>query len=200
MNEASPKIGMDEISNEDMAITSCGHLFHFDCGLDVIRNQKKCPTCRCTLGERQISRCATMMQGAEGEDPDKRQFGTKIVAIRDVLRKIHAESDDQSIIFIQFAYVVESMRKALEKVGIKAFTLEGHVKARTRTLQDFKDTPKSVLLLSLEHSPSGMNLVNANHCLLVHPMFSDSPEEASRFETQVKPSYSEGREVKICSY
>ena len=29
-----------------------------------------------------------------------------------------------------------------------------------------------------------MNLITANHCLLVHPMFTDSPEEARRFETQ----------------
>jgi SNF2 family DNA or RNA helicase len=69
-------------------------------------------------------------------------------------------------------------------VGITAFTLKGGVSQRTRTLEDFKTTPKSVLLLSLGDSPSGMNLVNANHCLLVHPMFSDSPGEASRFERQ----------------
>ena len=76
------------------------------------------------------------------------------------------------------------MHKALARVGITAFTLKGGVSQRTRTLEDFKTTPKSVLLLSLGDSPSGMNLVNANHCLLVHPMFSDSPGEASRFERQ----------------
>ena len=31
----------------------------------------------------------------------------------------------------------------------------GEVGARTRILEQFKQTPKSVLLLSLEHSPSG---------------------------------------------
>jgi len=125
-----------------------------------------------------------MMQGAQEEDPEKTKFGSKIVAIRDVLRKIHAESDEQSIVFIQFASIFDSMRKALEKVGIKAFTLGGTVTSRTKAIEAFKETPKSVLLLSLEHDVSGMNLVNANHCLLVHPLFSDSEEEASRFETQ----------------
>ena len=62
----------------------------------------------------------------------------------------------------------DSMQKALARVGITAYTLKGAVGCRTRTLQTFKETPKSVLLLSLEDSPSGMNLVNANHCLLVH--------------------------------
>ena len=72
-------------------------------------------------------------------------------------------------------------------MGIKAFTLSGSVASRTQTIDAFKQTPKSVLLLSLEQDVSGMNLVNANHCLLVHPLFSeeeDSAEEASRFETQ----------------
>ena len=94
------------------------------------------------------------------------------MAIRDVLRKIHAESDEQSIVFIQFASIFDSMRKALEKVGIKAFTLSGTVASRTQTIDAFKQTPKSVLLLSLEQDVSGMNLVNANHCLLVHTLFS----------------------------
>ena len=69
-------------------------------------------------------------------------------------------------------------------MGIKAFTLSGSVASRTQTIDAFKQTPKSVLLLSLEQDVSGMNLVNANHCLLVHPLYSDSVEEASRFETQ----------------
>jgi SWI/SNF-related matrix-associated actin-dependent regulator of chromatin subfamily A3 len=177
-------ICMDDMADEDMAITACGHVFHFKCGLDSIRAQKKCPTCRHDLAERQISPCATLMKGAQEEDPEKTKFGSKIVAIRDVLRKIHAESDEQSIVFIQFASIFDSMRKALEKVGIKAFTLGGSVASRTQTIDAFKQTPKSVLLLSLEQDVSGMNLVNANHCLLVHPLFSDSTEEASRFETQ----------------
>merc|ERR1719379_730538 len=125
-----------------------------------------------------------MMRGAQEEDEDRAQYGSKIVAIRDVLRKIHAESNDQSIVFIQFANVVNSMRRALDKVGIKAFSLQGATSQRAKTLREFKETPKSVLLLSLEESPSGMNLVNANHCLLVHPMFTDSPDEACRFERQ----------------
>ena len=69
-------------------------------------------------------------------------------------------------------------------VGIEAFVLRGSATTRSQILRDFKATPKSVLLLSLEQSPSGMNLVNANHCLLVHPMFTGSQEEADRFESQ----------------
>jgi SNF2 family DNA or RNA helicase len=186
-------ICLEEISNENldpekqMAITACGHLFHFQCARDSVREQHKCPQCRCNITADQIIPCASMMEGAQKhgkEDQDKREFGTKLVAIRDVLGKIHADSDDQSIIFLQFQNILEKMRQALEKIGIKAFTLSGTVNSRTRTLQSFKQTAKSVLLLSLENSPSGMNLVNANHCLLVHPMFCESQEEARRFEEQ----------------
>ena len=51
-------------------------------------------------------------------------------------------------------------------------------------LTAFERSPKSVLLLSLEGSPSGMNLVCANHCLLVHPMFTDDPAQARAWEKQ----------------
>merc|ERR1712118_39788 len=48
----------------------------------------------------------------------------------------------------------------------------------------FAKETKSVLLLSLENDPSGMNLVCANHCLLVHPMSTSDPEQAAAWEEQ----------------
>lgn len=51
-------------------------------------------------------------------------------------------------------------------------------------LNAFAAEPKAVLLLSLQNSPSGMNLVCANHCLIVHPMFAETPEQARANEKQ----------------
>ena len=166
---------------EDLAL----YRFHHKCVVDSVKVMGTCPTCRVNLSRGQITLCKTMMRETSKDDAEKTKFGSKLVAIRDVLRRIHARSKDQSIVFIQFANIRDAMEEALRRVGITAFTLKGAVSTRTRTLDTFKATPKSVLLLCLEDSPSGMNLMNANHCLLVHPMFSDSPGEASRFERQV---------------
>ena len=49
-----------------------------------------------------VIHCFPAFRGAQKEDPERAQFGSKIVAIRDVLRKIHSNSNDQSLIFILF--------------------------------------------------------------------------------------------------
>merc|ERR1712159_491328 len=63
-------------------------------------------------------------------------------------------------------------------------TLEGSIHGRAKVLEAFAKDKKGVLLLSLENSPSGMNLIHANHCLLVHPMFTESVDEAIAWERQ----------------
>ena len=135
-----------------------------------------------------------MMKEATKDDADRCEFGSKIIAIRDVLLKIRNDSDDQSIVFIQFDRILKEMQRSLKKAGIKTYILEGDVNRRKMILEAFNKTKKSVLLLSLEQSPSGMNLVSANHCLLVHPMFTDSPGQAAAWERQPS-SFSDPQEV-----
>merc|ERR1719453_1903276 len=125
------------MTKENTAITACGHVYHFSCVMESVRATRNCPTCRYPLSSTQITPCATMMQCTQDEDSENRIFGSKIVAIRNVLRKIHAESDDRAILFLQFANIVDSMQRALEKVGLKTFVLSGTVQVRTRVLQDF---------------------------------------------------------------
>jgi SNF2 family DNA or RNA helicase len=174
---------MDVMTMDNVSITPCGHLFHYECAC-MAATQKKCPTCRQPLSADQITMVSTMFRGAQDEDADKAAFGSKIVAIRNTIRKIHAESEDQTIIFIQFGGIMNEMNKALTKAGVRAYVLEGNVDRRKKILEAFAKTPRSVLLLSLESSPSGMNLVSANHCLLVHPMFTDNPAQAIAYERQ----------------
>merc|ERR1712048_1155917 len=49
---------------------------------------------------------------------------------------------------------------------------------------DGKTSDDAVILLSLEQSPVGMNLVCAHHVLLVHLMHAEQPEEAVSYEIQ----------------
>jgi SNF2 family DNA or RNA helicase len=172
------------MSPEDTGITPCGHVFHFACIRDSVQATRNCPTCRSNVDPHKISLAAMMMKGAKEDDDERSEFGSKIIAIRDVLLRIRSTSDDQSIIFIQFDKILREMHKSLKKAGIKTYILDGDVNRRKHVLEAFNKTPKSVLILSLEQSPSGMNLVSANHCLLVHPMFTDSPGQAAAWERQ----------------
>ena len=81
----------------------------------------------------------------------------------------------------------QEFEKMFKANGIDTLVLSGGVTNRQQLLQRFQsgtEAADSVLLLSLADSVSGMNLVCANHCILVHPMFAASPARALAYERQ----------------
>merc|ERR1711862_845354 len=71
--------------------------------------------------------------------------------------------------------------------GFSPLLLQGALVQRQAVLRRFmdgSDRESSILLLSLQQSPSGMNLVCARNLLLVHPMSAKDRNEAINFERQ----------------
>jgi len=91
------------------------------------------------------------------------------------------------VIFVQWESLLTQLDCALRSVGASPLTLRGSLVQRQKIIARFVDgrtRESSVLLLSLEQSTVGMNLVCAHHVLLVHPMHSEQPEEAVSYELQ----------------
>jgi SNF2 family DNA or RNA helicase len=126
------------------------------------------------------------------EKPTELQLkcGSKIAAIIETIRDIQSgegAASEKCVVFIQWDNVLASLVKALGSVGMSALTLHGSTLQRQAILRQFMDNndlESSILLLSLQQSPSGMNLVCARNLLLVHPMFARNKDEAINFERQ----------------
>mmetsp|Transcript_31100 Transcript_31100/g.103602 ORF Transcript_31100/g.103602 Transcript_31100/m.103602 type:complete len:169 (-) Transcript_31100:30-536(-) len=91
------------------------------------------------------------------------------------------------LVFMQWDAIAAQLERALRFVGVPPLVLRGPLVQRQKVLARFtesQDVEASVLLLSLEHSPAGMNLVCAHHVFLVHPMHAETPEEAAACEAQ----------------
>lgn len=188
-------ICFDVIEKDDLCLTPCGHMFHIACIQDCVDNSaQNCPTCRHPVTSNQLT-IVKERYGAEASESEERGLhGSKIIAIRDKLREIHAQTEevhgrerpvhDRSIVFIQWKGLLNKTQQALSKAGIEALTLQGGVFQRAEILAQFAKQRRGVLLLSLESSPSGMNLIHANHCLLVHPMSTDNADTAIAWERQ----------------
>jgi SNF2 family DNA or RNA helicase len=126
------------------------------------------------------------------------KYGSKLAAVLSVLEKVHTESDDKSIVFVQWRAISNKLKDALKDVGLKVFQLYGLTKQREATLRAWETEPKSILLLSLDDDTSGMNLVAANHCLLVHPILTYSKDSAVRDEEQAVGRIVRQGQVKPC--
>lgn len=179
------------------AITSCGHIFHEECIRMVVEDSKACPTCRCALAPKDIALIHEVLgderekaenadRPAEAEAPE---HGSKMAKIVETLREVRKQEPGAKIImFCQWERILKFIAATMEKLGEhRPLVLRGALAQRQATIRDFvhSESPKhSVLLLSLEKSPTGMNLVSCHHLFLVHPMYAPSRERAVATELQ----------------
>jgi len=117
------------------------------------------------------------------------KWGSKIAKVVERIEEIHEAEGDRTkaIVFVQWELVMAQLEKGLRAVGIEPLVLRGNLMQRQRVLSKFVDhstSETSTLLLSLEQSPTGMNLVCAHHVLLVHPMYTEVSDEAVSYEMQ----------------
>jgi len=179
-----------DVSPQYTGITPCGHCFHEDCLKTVLANQASCPQCRhpVTVGDI-LKGCQLLTLEKDSCAEDTRsQYGTKIACMVSRVRRLRAEDPTAKVIvFVQWEMLLAKVNKSLTEGGCACLQLRGAVYQRSQTLRLFEDSPAAehaVLLLSLEKSPTGMNLTVANHVFLLHPMLADSEETAIGYERQ----------------
>ncbi|CAK9018575.1 unnamed protein product [Durusdinium trenchii] len=183
-------ICMTSMEPEDCSVTGCGHLFCRDCITSWVSEKGKCPTCNHALrwpgGVAAAREVLSRNQEAAAQGRISR-FGSKLEAVCSQLQQIWRQEDSAKvIIFVQFEVLLGKMKGALSSMGMSCLTLHGSVFERRRVIRQFhaEGRENRILLLSLERSPAGMNLVCCHHLILVHPMLAESKEAALSFERQ----------------
>merc|ERR1712032_1026393 len=91
------------------------------------------------------------------------------------------------VVAMQWDTITAHMERSLQAAGITPIVLRGHLSQRQKAIARFVDTSAtdaSVLLLSLEQGPTGMNLACAHHLIFVHPAYTERPDDAAGYEAQ----------------
>lgn len=196
-----------DASASKTTILPCGHRLHVACATEAISVHGCCPQCNWPASSQTCTNVAELLEYRASTAPEDslrivgsgmaeaarrtlhRQFGSKLLKVVETIQDIKSKEGDATkcIVFIQWDNISSQLESLLKVVGISPLTLRGHASQRQKTIARFMDSQTadaSVLLLSLEHSPSGMNLACAHHVLLVHPMHADRCEEAADYEMQ----------------
>jgi len=179
----------EKMAPDDCSVTSCGHLFCKDCITSCITKNGECPTCRASLQLHSIAPAKEILSRNQEAGPSLRvrRFGSKVEAVCNQLKNIwKKEEGAKVIIFVQFQVLLKKMEGALTSLGLSCLTMRGHIFERRRAISQFHNhgQENQILLLSLERSPTGMNLVCCHHLILVHPMVAENRETALSFERQ----------------
>lgn len=182
-------ICLAESQEEEASILPCGHCFHKTCVEAAVAAHGQCPQCRRPTTAGMLTNIGEQLGERGVLDPVRRRFGSKVARVIERVKAIQASEGNSTkcIIFIQWDAVAAHLERAFRSEGISPLALRGHLAHRQKVIAKFIDgrTPEaSVLLLSLEQSPTGMNLVCAHHVLLVHPMYAEQAEDAAGYEAQ----------------
>lgn len=102
----------------------------------------------------------------------------KLSVLMEALEEI-TESGESALVFTQFLYSFERIKKALTELKIPVFSLHGGTSraAREQVLKSFQECPKgAVLLMTLKTGGVGLNLVKASYVFHLEPWWNPAVE------------------------
>ena len=165
-------ICMDNIKEEDLGITFCGHIYCYTCISTIIKETKsmgsKCPNCQIHLSLDKIFLIS------EKKSTEVNSMGTKLSWI---INYIKSTPNKYRIIFSQWDYLLREVGKVLETNGIKNLYCQGNVYQKDRVLRLFNSKDEAnefkIIMLSSESTVSGSNLNNAEEVIFLDPVYGD---------------------------
>jgi hypothetical protein len=176
------------------ALLPCGHRFHHACAQAKLSSTACCPLCQRPSEVQMLTNLQEFTErvrtgSGEEMNPTRAQYGSKVAKVLETVSEIQRKEGDATkcLIFVQWESLLAQIESALRSAGWSPLTLRGNLTQRQKVIASFVDglnCRSSILLLSLQKGTVGMNLVCAHHILLVHPMHSESIEEAVNFELQ----------------
>lgn len=109
------------------------------------------------------------------EDVVPEEVSIKIENIKKIMDNVPV--DDKVIIFSNFTSVLQALKKVLNNAEIYHGGLK--MNERAEVLSNFKDinSKNKILLINLRAGGCGLNLVEANHVILMEPYWNDSEQQ-----------------------
>ncbi len=100
---------------------------------------------------------------------------TKLDALMEMLEDI-VEDGHRVLVFSQFTRFLTLARHRIEKAGIDLCYLDGSTKKRDTVIAEFRNGDAPVFLISLKAGGFGLNLTEADYCILLDPWWNPATE------------------------
>jgi SNF2 family DNA or RNA helicase len=169
-------ICLDNIKENDIGVTICGHLYCYSCLKAWIVKKHACPYCRKGLAKNSVFMLSYEKKKKHKSLEDKKkdelinEVGTKLANLIFYLKK----HDKHTIIFSQWDSLLKRVGHVLKDNGIKNVFCRGNVFQRDKAVREFNSDDKiKVIMLSSESSASGTNLTKATQIVLVDPVYGE---------------------------
>jgi SNF2 family DNA or RNA helicase len=162
----------DEIPENDVGVTKCGHIFCYECLKIAISQYHKCPMCQKKLKDTEVWMLSYEKKKKTDEpiSPEDKQkdelideIGTKLANLIFYLR----ETDEHVIL-------LRKVGKILKDNKIKNVFCKGNCYQRDKAIREFNSDDKiKVIMLSSDSSASGTNLTKASQVIMLDPIYGN---------------------------
>lgn len=102
-------------------------------------------------------------------------MSSKLDVLFELLEDIVAEKH-RVLIFSQFTRFLSKVKQRLEKHAVDYVYLDGNTRNRSKVIKDFKEGSATVFLISLKAGGVGLNLTEADYCILLDPWWNPAAE------------------------
>jgi superfamily II DNA or RNA helicase len=100
---------------------------------------------------------------------------TKLDALMDLITEIASEGH-RTLVFSQFTRFLANAKARLDEAGIDYCYLDGTTRRRPEVLERFRSGEAPVFLISLKAGGFGLNLTEADYCVLLDPWWNPAAE------------------------
>ena len=173
-------ICMDEIINP--TLTSCGHLYCYECLRQCFNLKKICPICKNDLTGTDIM----IVNKQKNNDNNSliEKYGSKLGKLISIINYLLIQPDNRIIIFSQWDDMLTLIGKTLIDNKINNSFVKGNVWYRNSAISKFKNNQDNkIIMLSLKNAASGTTLTEATHIIFIEPI-NASKEEINIIESQ----------------
>lgn len=163
-------ICLENLSKNNIGITSCGHLFCYNClQMCLSKHNTKCPMCKSDIDHSKVY----LLKYNQEKKSNKQEslintVGTKLGNLIYYLK----ENNEHTIIFSQWDSLLTKIGSILTKYNIKNVFCKGNCYQRDKAIRDFNDNSNiKVIMLSSESAASGTNLTKASTIIFFEPIY-----------------------------
>ncbi|MDQ6617486.1 MAG: DEAD/DEAH box helicase [Actinomycetota bacterium] len=100
---------------------------------------------------------------------------SKLDALMEMLDDIVSDGH-RVLVFSQFTRFLGQARRRIEEAGIECCYLDGRTRKRAEVISEFRNGSKPVFLISLKAGGFGLNLTEADYCILLDPWWNPATE------------------------
>lgn len=171
-NEDVCGICLNELNDENIGVTECGHMFCYDCLTASVQRYHNCPYCKKSLSPSQLCHLSyesPLVSNNPGLSKLINQVGTKLAHLITYIKS----RDVHTIIFSQWDDLLRKVGSVLKEHGIENIFCKGNCYQRDKAISEFNKTDSKikVIMLSSDSTASGTNLTKAKEIIFIDPMY-----------------------------